>query len=103
MSISLVRKKCGMGPIDWTRRRAIVLRICVSGTSCEPWAAAPTDDGGPMTDDGGCADDTSRAMTRPDGPLPATDARSTPFSAAMRRARGEDKMRDPGPGAWGPG
>src|SRR5438309_326208 len=33
MSTSLVRKKWGMGPSDVASRFAIVLRICVSGTS----------------------------------------------------------------------
>ena len=40
MSISLVRKKCGIGPMDWLRRLAIVLRIWVSGTSRKPAAGS---------------------------------------------------------------
>src|SRR3954452_5821632 len=46
MSISLVRKKCGTGPSDVTRRRAIVRRISLAGSSRYadgPYTAASAD------------------------------------------------------------
>src|SRR6266480_2481451 len=98
MSISVVRKKCGIGPIDATRRLAIVFLICVSGTSSYGTpvrrascvvrgagaATAAAGDGG----DAG-APSTSRLITRPPGPEPWTSLRSTPASLAIRFASGD--------------
>src|SRR5581483_12392235 len=70
-------------------RRAIVLRMFVSGirsispvatgaTGAIPIARAPS---------------TSLATMRPSGPLPVTEARSTPRSRARRRASGDALTR----------
>src|SRR6266576_2181549 len=97
MSISVVRKKCGIGPIDAASRLAIVFRIWVRGTS-----SYGTPDGARSTERGagaalGCPvmlglaapASTSRLMTRPPGPDPCTSFRSTPASLAIRRASGD--------------
>src|SRR5213080_4233611 len=101
MSTSLVRKKWGTGPSDVTRRLAIVLRICVSGTSSN---GVPVTAGCGMRDAGCGAAATaagvaawgraavasrSRLTTRPPGPEPVTSLRSTPASFAIRLASGE--------------
>src|ERR1051325_589854 len=68
-------------------RFAIVLRICVRGTSSYGVPGAPCavrrTSGSPGTFS------RSRLMTRPPGPEPWTSLRSTPASLAMRRASGD--------------
>src|SRR5947199_59788 len=106
MSTSLVRKKWGMGPSDVARRLAMVLRICVRGTSS--YGAPPRSAGEMGEGRGACggtaggaaaprtspfsllpASSRSRFTTRPPGPDPVTSFRSTPVSVAMRFARGD--------------
>src|SRR6267378_3314665 len=98
MSTSVVRKKWGMGPSDVANRLAIVLRICVKGTS---WYGSPPRvttgeggaGGGTSRCGAGCATTArasrSRLVTRPPGPVPVTSLRSTPASFAIRLASGE--------------
>ena len=74
------------------RRRAIVLRIFVSGTdSISPVGTAAG------AADGAAASprSTSSATMRPSGPVPRSDESSMPRSRAMRRASGEALMRPP--------
>jgi len=116
MSISDVRKNVGMGPMLSPRRRAIVLRICVSATSlnspsicsavCTALGAAEMLGRGAAATPAGAtagaavaAASMSRLMTRPPGPVPLMAWRLSPFSAAMRRARGELRTGPPGTGA----
>ncbi len=75
------------------RRRAIVLRMLVSGTSSISPAGAAAGAGVAA----GCfaARSTSSATIRPSGPVPESAARSTPSSRAMRRASGDALMRPP--------
>src|ERR1035437_9536147 len=86
-----------MGPMDSARRRAMVLRIRVSGRSSKS-----TEDGRPKTEDETCAAadgpaasaaSMSRLMMRPAGPLPETLARLMPRSSARRLARGLENVR----------
>src|SRR3989442_12491303 len=101
MSTSVVRKKWGMGPSDAASRFAMVLRICVRGTSSY---AVPVRSGNGTREKGngaaaapaGAAGDAwlgarSRSFltTRPPGPEPATSFRSTPASFAILRTIGE--------------
>ena len=77
------------------RRRAIVLRIEVSGTvSTSPAGSA---EGAVDAAAGAAAPEaarsTSSARIRPSGPVPWSDARSTPRSRAMRRASGDALRR----------
>src|SRR6266700_2172648 len=89
-------------------RRAITLRTAVCGTRASPGATntgCPPDGGaalGAAAATGaarggapGLADSTSALTMRPFGPLPLMVDRSSPFSAAMRLASGEAKMRPP--------
>src|SRR5476649_2119949 len=84
-------------------RRAITLRIAVCGTRLSPgavkigWAGAAVGplDGAAAGAAPGFAPSTSAFTMRPFGPEPFTLARLTPFSAAMRLASGEAKMRSP--------
>src|SRR3954454_19026872 len=79
------------------RRRAIVLRMLVSGaarTSPAGSAAAGTPAGRATW-----PRSTSSATMRPSGPVPFSVARSMPRSRAMRRASGEALMRPPFDGA----
>ncbi len=74
-------------------RRAIVLRMLVSGrrsTSAETGAAATGTAAGAGP---ACARSTSSATIRPSGPVPLSWARSIPRSRAMRRASGDALMR----------
>src|SRR5256885_1102816 len=111
MSTSVVRKKWGMGPSDAASRLAMVLRICVRGTSSN---GAPVTSGCGMWDAGcdwttGVAaagasardaePSTSRLTTRPPGPDPLTSLRSTPASRAIRLASGEAFTRVTSAGA----
>src|SRR2546427_1378573 len=103
MPTSVVRKKCGIGPIEAAKRFAIVLRIWVSGTSSygtpvrgarsavRGTACAATVAAG--------APSTSRFITRPPGPDPCTSLRSTPASLAIRRASGDAFTRVASAGA----
>ena len=73
------------------RRRAIVLRMFVSGTD----SISPV---GTAAGAAGAADwprSTSSAMIRPSGPVPCSARRSIPRSRAMRRASGDALMRPP--------
>ncbi len=91
MSTSDVRKKCGTGPSDAANRLAIVLRICVRGTSSNAAPLAITTGAGAAeaeTARTGAAS-RSRRITRPPGPEPCSNLRSTPFSLAIRLASGE--------------
>src|SRR5688500_11573594 len=57
---------------------------------------APSDAGTPAFAAGThAADTTSRRTLRPPGPLPSTPERSSPESAARRRARGDAFTRSP--------
>src|SRR3982075_2898240 len=89
-------------------RRAITLRTAVCGTRVSPGATntgCPPDGGaalGAAAATGaatgaapGFGDSTSALTRRPFGPLPLMADRSSPFSAAMRLASGEAKMRPP--------
>ena len=96
MSTSTVRKKCGTGPIDSTRRLAIVFRIWVSGTSSKP--ASGRGGSGTAVILRSAASTTSRFTIRPPGPEPAIASSRRPFSSASRRARGEALIRSPGTG-----
>src|SRR3984893_5881131 len=95
-------------------RRAITLRIEVCGTRVSPGAmntGCPKDAGatlgapaarGAVAGAGpGLADSTSALTMRPFGPLPVIRERSSPFSAAIRLASGEAKMRPPAGAAAG--
>ena len=102
MSISLVRKKCGIGPRDWASRFAIVLRIWVRGMSVKPEGSAGTAAAAarvgsarvrPCAGAAVPACSTSRLTTRPAGPEPGISLRSRPFSAASLRASGEERTR----------
>src|SRR5262245_23429224 len=77
-----------MGPIDSLRRLAIVLRICVRAMSVKPPGLVARDAGLGARD---AAPSRSRLMMRPPGPEPCTEARSSPCSRAMRRARGDER------------
>src|SRR5712664_471132 len=106
MSTSVVRKKCGIGPIDAARRFAIVLRIWVRGTSSYgvPEGAGSGERGAGTTARACVAPaSTSRLMTRPPGPEPWTSLRSTPASFAIRFASGEALTRVASAGAAGAG
>ena len=89
-----------------TSRRAIVLRICVSGTSWKSPSRGTTGALGAAraaargaAAPAAAAASTSRLMMRPPGPEPWTACRSSPRSAARRRASGEDRVRPPLPAA----
>src|SRR5882762_5111908 len=104
MSISVVRKKCGIGPIEAASRLAIVLRIWVRGTSSYGTPVRRTS--GVVRGAGTAAEaapagapSTSRLTTRPPGPEPCTSLRSTPASFAIRRASGEAFTRVASAGA----
>src|SRR3954451_19232004 len=94
-----------MGPIDWLSRRAIVFRIWLSGTSVNGVEAERklslrlgSGDAGETRvapAGAGAAASRSRATIRPSGPVPNTPPRSSPRSAAMRRASG-DALTRPG-------
>src|SRR5882762_10515691 len=107
MSTSVVRKKCGIGPIDAASRFAIVLRICVRGTSSYGTPVRGARYVGGAAGAAGAvgaarvagAPSTSRLMTRPPGPEPCTSLRSTPASFAIRRASGEAFTRVASAGA----
>ena len=58
------------------------------------------EEGESVDDIAASAASTSALTMRPRGPDPVIRARSSPLSAAMRRARGVAKMRVPSP-AWG--
>src|SRR2546421_340475 len=116
MSTSVVRKKWGMGPREVASRFAMVLRICVNGTSSY---GLPLGAGCGMRD-AGCDSttaeaaagasardaepSTSRLTTRPPGPDPLTSLRSTPASRAIRLASGEafTRVRSAGAGSTPP-
>src|SRR6478736_3208751 len=85
-------------------RRAITLRMAVCGTRLSPgavkigWGAAVGVAFGAAAGAGtapGFAPSTSAFTMRPLGPEPLRLARLTPFSAAMRLASGEAKIRWP--------
>ena len=103
-SKSAVRKKVGIGPFDSASRRAMVLRICVSGRSSKSPAATTRGAGAITRAAAGvgapessvlAAASMSRRMTRPPGPVPWSAARSSPRSVASRRASGEERARPP--------
>src|SRR5438876_254731 len=110
MSISVVRKKCGIGPIDAASRLAIVFLIWVSGTSSYGTpvrrASGVVRGAGAATvaaGDGAGAPSTSRLITRPPGPEPWTSLRSTPDSLAIRFASGDAFTRVASAAATGTG
>src|SRR5260370_516139 len=89
-------------------RGVITWRTAVCGTRVSPGATntgCPPDGGAAlgaaaamgaaMGAAPGLADSTSALTMRPFGPLPVMRERSSPFSAAMRLASGEAKMRPP--------
>src|SRR5207249_5532790 len=78
MSTSVVRKKWGMGPSDVAKRLAMVLRICVKGTSSY---GAPLGAGCGMRD-AGCDSTTAGAAA-------GTDARGAAPSRS-RASRSEE-------------
>src|SRR6266853_6179981 len=100
-----------MGPSDAASRFAMVLRICVNGTSSygTPLGAGcgMRDAGCDSTTAGAAAGasardaepSTSRLTTRPPGPDPLTSLRSTPASRAIRLASGEAFTRVTSAGA----
>src|SRR4051812_13335389 len=89
-------------------RRAVTLRIRLSGTRSVSWsstAAGAASAAGRWTGCGAggavsrtaassAAASTSARTIRPPGPDPVTALRSTPFSRAIRRASGEDGGRE---------
>src|SRR5712671_4085127 len=86
-------------------RRAMTLRIELCGTRLSPGAVntgcAPAGNGAAFGAGAavgaacGFAPSTSALTMRPLGPLPLRRERSSPFSAAMRLASGDAKIRSP--------
>ena len=99
MSAEMTSWKTGISHAS-VSRRAIVRRTEVSGTRSTPSATRAGSAGGAAAGAAagaapGARRSTSSATIRPSGPVPLTDARSTPCSRASRRASGEALMRSP--------
>ena len=95
MSTSAVRKKCGIGPRDSTSRRAIVLRIWVSGTSTKSSPRTSGMGAGAVAVPAAKAASMSRLTILPRGPDPTTASKRRPASRARRRATGDALSRPP--------
>ena len=84
----------GISRRDRDSLSAIALRTPVIGMRC---TAGDVD--GTVAAGAASACSTSRRMTRPFGPLPRTEARSSPLSRAIRRTSGETTATRPATGA----
>src|SRR5690606_35545996 len=81
-------------PMAW---RMAACRSALERAVGRPGSVGATAPGGELTGSGeggrGPGFDRSPATTAPPGPDPTTSARSTPASAAIRRARGDARTR----------